>query len=320
MRRVVLAAALVALGVGGAIAPGPPVALAALAQTQLQANEAAARRDAAQHLRDVRLPAGVTPVATEPRFAKSFAITVGRGARYQADDHRFWTTTARPQAIVAYVRAHTPAGSTADVGTGTGSDTKTGVTSIEVQFSWPDLGRQLLNRVLTVTVVTPRDGRSVIVAQTQSAWFLPRSAAELVPRSVRAVVITLRLAASGSGPVVKPGPVHSSTYVVWRSARVRALVDEFNGLAIVQPGAEPIACPLMLTGSGASDLTLAFKTGRHGATLARAQVSIHHGQSWDDGAGACDPIDFWIAGKQQASLTSPTFVKRVGQLIGADIS
>ena len=320
------------LAAGATLAPGATLASAATvaaasaatgasAQTQLHANQAAARQDAARHLQSVRVPGDATRLSVEPGFAKGFAVTVGPGGNYDAQDHSMWTTTASPQTIIAYVRAHAPRGATADVGTGSGSDTRTGVSSIDIQFSWPDLGRKLLNRMLTVTVVTPRHGDSVIVAQTQSAWFVPRSAAERVPAGVRAVQITVRLGPAVSGPVIKPGGrVQTSTYLVWRAARVRALVDEFNGLAIIQPGAEPIACPMMLTGSEASQLTLAFKSGRHGATLASAQVDVHRGQSWDDGGGACNPIDFWIAGKQQTGLMSPTFVKQVGKLVGADIS
>jgi hypothetical protein len=321
MRRTPFTFVAVVVALGVSIAAGAPVAVA-VAQTQRQANEAAARHDVIQHLHGVRLPSTATSISTEPGFAKPFATTTSPspGRQYQADDHGMWATSASPQAIISYVRAHAPAGSTSDGGTGAGSDTKTGVHSVDIQFSWPDLGRQLLDRTLTLTVVTPRHGSSVVVAQSQSSWFVPRSPAELVPGSVRAVVITLRLGPAGTGPVVKPGPVRTSTYVVWRSARVRSLVGEVNGLPIIQPGAEPIACPMMLTGSAASELTVAFKTGRHGATVAKTEVSIHHGKSWDDGAGPCNPIDFWIAGKPQTSLTSPTFVKQVGTLIGADIS
>jgi hypothetical protein len=137
----------------------------------------------------------------------------------------------------------------------------------------------------------------------------------------RAAWITVRLGPAGTGPVIKPGGhVHTSTYLVWRAARVRALVDQFNDLPTIQPGAEPVACPMILTGSEASELTLAFKTGRNGTTLATAQVDVHRGQSWDDGGGPCNPIDFWIAGTPQTSLMSPTFVKQVGKLVGADIS
>jgi hypothetical protein len=317
MRRAhvpVIAVLLVVLGV----ALG---ASGALAGTQLQANARAARQDAARNLRRVRLPSDVTRLSSEPNFAKSFAFSTGPGDRYDAQDHAVWATTASPQTVIAYVKAHPPAGSTADFGTGSGSNTKTGVTSIDIQFSWPDLAEQVLNRTLTVTVVTPPHGSSSIVAQTQSSWFVPRSAAETVPGRVHAVTITVRLGPAVTGPVIKPGGhVHISTYLVWRAARVRALVNEFNGLPIVQPSTEPLGCPLMLTGSAASELTLAFKTGRRGATVSKAQVYIHRGQTWADGGGPCDPISFWIGGTQQTALTSPTFVKQVGKLIGANIS
>jgi hypothetical protein len=293
----------------------------ALAGTQLQANKLAARQDAAQNLRRARLPSEVTSVSTEPSFAKAFGFAQGPGDGYQADDHAVWTTTASPQTIIAYVKAHPPAGSAADMGSGSGSDSKTGVTSVDIQFSWPDLAEQVLNRTLTVTVVTPLHGSSVIVAQTQSSWFVPRSASESVPGTVHAVTITLRLGPTVTGPVIKPGGhVQTSTYLIWRAARVRALVNEFNNLPIVQPATEPLGCPVMLTGSEASELTLAFRTGRKGATVSKAQVDVHRGQTWADGGGPCNPISFWIGGRQQTALTSPTFVKQVGKLIGANIS
>jgi hypothetical protein len=34
----------------------------------------------------------------------------------------------------------------------------------------------------------------------------------------------------------------------------------------------------------------------------------------------CDPIEFWVHGKTQKSLTSQTFVKQIARLIGANIS
>jgi hypothetical protein len=316
LRLFLVLAALIALACAafGASASASP-------ETQLQANRAAARQDARQHLQRLRLPSAVTSIRAEPGFAKSLNGPVQPNGRYFAGDAAFWTTNASPHAIIAYVQAHRPAGSTADAGSGSSSDTKTGVTSVDVQFSWPDLGETVLNRTLTVTVVTPLHGRSVIVAETQSVWFVPRSSSERVPDGVHAVAITLRLGPAGSGPVIKPGGhVHTSTYVVWRASRVRALVSEFNGLAIVQPSMQAIACPLMLTGSEASGLTLAFKASPTGATLANAQVSVHRGLTWDDGGGACSPISFSIGSKQQTPLTSPTFVKQIGKLIGASIS
>lgn len=306
---------------GGAVAgaavtdPLPPAA-------RLLANEHAARRDARERLQRAQLPpTDIMATRTIPAFAKSFELSPSPGSNYYASAERWEVASAGPKAVIAYVRKHPPAGSTADLGSGSSRDTKTGVSSTDIQFSWPDLPEQLLNRTLSVTVVTPRHGHSVVIVQSQAAWFVPRSAAERVTGGVRAIAITLRLGPGATGPVMRPGGhVQTSHYVVWRASRVRGLVDMINGLPIVQPAIGPLECPMMLTGSAASELTLAFKTGRGGKTLAMAQVYVHRGSTWADGGGACDPINFWIAGQQQTPLTSPSFVKQIGTLIGTKIS
>jgi hypothetical protein len=328
MRRAIVVSYLAGLGALLGITsvglPAPPAAaMSALrAQSTLRANKQAAGRDARRLLARLRLPAGeLTITGRLPAFARSFVTSSSPKGTYYASFERWELAGTGPTAIIAYVRRHRPAGSTEDVGTGSSSDAKTGVTSVEVGFSWPDVPRQLTNRTLTVTVVTPPHGDSVVIAQSEVAWYVPRSAGERVPAGVRAVAITVRLGPPLTGPVVKPGGhVQTRTYVVWRPARVRALLSAFDSLPIVQPAVEPLGCPLILTGSSASQLTLAFETGRGGAILARAQVFIHRGLTWEDGGGACDPIDFWIGGRQQTPLTSPDFVKRIGKLVGADIS
>jgi hypothetical protein len=288
------------------------------AETQLRANQQAARQDARQLLQSLSLPTGVSSITTEPGFARVFAGTGSPSGKSDAGDQALWTTSANPRSIIAYVAAHPPAGSLLDVGSGSGSDAKTGVTSVDIQFSWPDVTQKLLNRMLTITVVSPPHGSSVIVADSQSQWFVPRSWSERVPRGVHAVEITLTLPTGPTQPVETH--THTSTHVITRAAKVRSLVKELNSLPIVQSEPLPMSCPVMLAGSQASELTLAFKTSPTGATLARAQVSARRGHNWDDGAGACNPVDFWVAGRQQTPLTSPTLVSRIGELIGANIS
>ena len=298
------------------------LARAGQAQSRLQANQRAARRDARQLLERVRLPpTEITAPRTIPPFARGFLTDFSPASSYYASASRWELASARPEALIAYVRKHRPVGSTLDLGSGTSSDSKTGVSSIDVRLSWPNVAGRLLNRSLTVTVATPRHGPSVVIARSDSAWFVPRPASEGVPAGVHAVAVTVRLGPALPGPVIKHGAkVHTTAYVISRASRVAALVRSFDRLPIVQPSSEPVACPLLLTGSSASQLTLAFVTGRHGRTLARAQVYIHRGRRWEDGGGACDPIDFWIGGRQQTALTSPSFVKQVGRLVGADIS
>lgn len=297
-------------------------AQAGQAQSQLQANRTAAERDARQLLARLQLPqTSISSTPAIPGFAKSFLSNSSPASRYYASASRWQVASQSPEAIIAYVKQHRPAGSTLDAGSGTSSDSKTGVTSIDIEFNWPVVPGQLVNRYLTVTVVTPRHGDSVVVADSESAWYVPRPTSESVPAGVQAIAITVRLGPPTTGPVVRPGgKVRTSTYVFSRPASVAALLKTFNGLPIVQPSIEPLSCPMILTGSSASELTLAFMTGRHGTTLAQAQVFIHRGPHWADGGGPCDPIGFTIGGKQQTSLASPTFVRQVGKLVGADIS
>jgi hypothetical protein len=306
------------IAVVGALLISLVAVMQAQAETQLRANQQAAHRDARQLLESLSLPSGVTSIQTEPAFARAFAGTGSPNGKYYAGAQAQWTTGADPQTIISYIEANPPAGSSLDAGSTSGSDAKTGVSAVGIQFSWPNVGKELLDRTLTIDVVTPPHGSSVIVAQSQSGWFVPRSSSERVPGGVHAIEITLSLPIGPTQPVETH--FHTSTYVVTRSARVRSLVDELDRLPIVQPGTIPLGCPVMLAGSEGSELTLAFKTSPTGVTLARAQVSAHRGQNWDDGAGACDPVDFWIGGKQQTPLTSATLVKQVGRLIGASIS
>jgi hypothetical protein len=317
---VALLGATVVAGAGAAVTraavtdPLPPTA-------ELLANQHAAQRDARTRLQLIQLPAtDIMPTRTIPAFAKSFEPISSPRGTYASAQH--WeVASAHPKAIIAYVRKHPPAGSTADPGTGTSSDSKTGVSSTDVEFSWPDVPGQLLNRTATVIIVTPRHGHPVVIVQSQAAWFVPRPAGERVPSDVQAIAITLRLSPGAEGPVMRPGGhTQTSRYEIWRAARARALVNLINGLPIVQPAVGPLACPMMLTGSAASELTLAFQSGRGGKTLAKAQVYIHRGTNWTDGGGVCDPINLWIAGKQQTPLTSPSFVKQIGALVGTKIS
>ena len=298
------------------------VDLAQAAQGQLQANRRAAQHDARQLLAGLRLPpTNITTPRAIPAFARSFLSNSSPVSRYYASAQSWELASASPTTIITYLKAHHPSGSTLDYGSGSSSDSKTGVTSIDLQFSWPDVSGKLLNRDLTVTIVNPRHGHSVVVARSESAWFVPRPVSESVPAAVRAVAITVQLGPAVSGPVIRPGAkVQRKTYMISRVSRVATLVKSFDALPIVQPSTAPIACPMLLTGSSASQLTLAFMTGPEGSTLAKAQVYIHRGRDAEDGGGPCNPIDFSIAGKQQTALTSPTFVKQVGRLVGADIS
>jgi hypothetical protein len=305
------------------------VAVGAQAATQLQTNKLTARRDARQLLRRLRMPKHLSRIGSAPRWAIQAAGLPLAGEISAADvsaaDETWWTTTASPQAIIDFVKAHPPAGA-ADDGTGTEQNSQTGVNSLNVEFSWPPGGVQLYDRTLTVTVVAPPHGDSVVVAQSQSAWIVPRPASELVPGGTRVVDARLRIGHGLGGS----RHMRTSTYVVRRPARVTAIVRQFNALQTVQAGSVMAGsvmagsvmagCTLMLPDR--PYLTLTFRAGRGPGhpVLAHAEVFVSPGSKGASGRNSCDPIVFWIGRREEPMLTSPTFVRWIGRLTGANIS
>jgi hypothetical protein len=300
-----LSACAVAIAQG---ARGTPVA------SQLVLNERAARSDARAALESVRLPAGVRPIAGEPRFARALFGEAAPSDAYNASDQAWWTSAASPAAIIAYVRAHRPAGASIN-GSGSGSDPRAALTSLELQLAWPPVGQQVYNRTLTLSVITPSHGDSAIVAQSQASWIVPRAASERVPAGVHDIAISLRI---GTGPFDERH-MHTRTYLVRRPDRVAAMVREINSLPITQPGLV-FSCPFEVGGEQRPELRLQFRATPAGPALAQAQVFVSGGRGGASGWNACDPIELWIGGRKQTPLTSRSFVARIGRLIGAAIS
>ncbi len=289
---------------------GLVVAVAQAGQSQLQANKAAAQRDARELLALLHLPKDVKRSAGRPRVGGTLLGDSSAGDQYFAGDQAFWTTDADPQTVIDFIKAHRPRGSQIE---SSGSGNAGSTSSLDVMFTWPALGQQVYNRTLIVTVYSAPNDPSAVEASSQSSWIVPRPSAERVPSGVRDVAISLRIGTGVSGM----RHMHISTYAVWRKPRVAALVNEFNRLPIVQPGVE-YACPLMLSGRPA--LTLQFRAGPAGPALARAEVYVSPGKRGYAGWNECNAIQFWIGGRQQTALTSQTFVRQIGLMIGAKIS
>ena len=237
----VVAVSLVLAGVGVGVA----VAAAQAGQSQLQANKAAAQRDARELLGLLRLPNDVRRSAGRPRVGGTLVGERSASGQYFAGDQAFWTTHANPETIIAYIKAHRPRGSRIE---SSGSGSAGSTSSLELMLNWPPVGLQLYGRTLTVSVISGPNVPSAVVAWSQSAWIVPRPNAERVPSGARSVAITLRIGTGVSGT----RHMHISTYVVWRKSRVDTLVNEFNRLPIVQPGVT-YACPLMLSGEARPD-------------------------------------------------------------------
>jgi hypothetical protein len=204
---------------------------------------------------------------------------------------------------LAYVKAHRPA---------TRGYYQLVFESSSVIFMWTIDGQHLASQQLQVTVATLADGRTGIMAQAESVWMVPRPRSERAPTSVRSVAVTLRM---GSGPGGMKHE-HAHTYLFTHAAKVTSIVNAFDALPIAQPGLV-YSCPAMIAHMPL--LSVRFISGA-GFTLGRALVNVYPGSDGASGWNACDPIDFWIGSRRQTPLTSHTFVKQIGRLIGADIS
>jgi hypothetical protein len=317
-----LAAALLALtlsGCAGAVltaAPGasssarvPTTPLPAPRESAYNVNQAAARRDAAALLKRLRLPSAAVRSRIEPAGDNRY-LTVSPGLdgdSAHALAYSWWTIKESPADVLAYVRAHPPAGSTAS-GSGSSGDSQTGTSSSLLGFQWPSVDNVLGERQLQVTVTSLGDGETGIMAEAQSDWMVLRSWSERVPSGVTVIKVTVQRAPKRFG-MKHLGPLLHAMITGRRAvARAVALV---NSLAVVQPVV--IACPMF--GFPAGSLTVTYGAGPAGPALARATVALFPGGQ-AGGGGECDPIGFSIRGRVQKSLVGATFAVQIEQLAG----
>ncbi len=106
---------------------------------------------------------------------------------------RWWRAPGRPQAVLAWVRAHLPSGFTL-AGTGTGTY-RPGPSAAALSESWTDqFALPAVPGVLTerwlVVLAVPDGGQTAIRADAQVVWLPARPAAERIPADARAVTVT----------------------------------------------------------------------------------------------------------------------------------
>lgn len=260
MRRSFLLAALAIASAAGAA--GATVAwgsgTAARISTSGSANRARATAEAARLLALVALPPGASPTATEPPGAANSLSqpTYDEATPNLVDAHAWWTTSASPQTVLAYVAAHLPAGAR-KAGQGTGSGPPGTVLTASETFALAPVPGVLTGRFLGVTTATLGRGVTWVRTDGEAIWLTPRPAWERVPGGVRSVVFTARGADINGhlGPTSMPRTLSG--------AGARRLVAFINSAQIVQPGVT--ACPQ------GSDAWVSMRfIGAGGRTLARA--------------------------------------------------
>jgi len=247
---------------GGAVAGGVSVASGARPEASTppsaSANRASATTAAARLLTLIALPPGAAASATEPADdqGRLSEPTDDQATPNLVDAHAWWTTTASPQAVLAYVAAHLPAGATAS-GQSSFSGPAGTVASTSETFALSPVAGVLAQREIGVTTASLPHGVTGIRTDGEAVWLTPRPAWEQIPSGVDRVVFTAR-GADDQGRVGR-----ASAPRTLRGARAQRLVALLNAAEVVQPGVR--ACPLGIEQS----VVLRF-LANDGATLARA--------------------------------------------------
>lgn len=292
---VLVASGAVALGARG-VSPSRPTAAVSPGAA---ANAAAAQSDAASLLGDVSLPPGATQSPVEPAGDGSVLAHPGSGPPVTpnvVDDSAWWLISGAPPAVLAYIDAHPPAGSTR-VLTGSGG-TGTNGTRVEVEaFAWPPLTDVLSTRWLVVEVVQLSGGSTGLRADAEVVWVKPRPASEQIPPGAR----FLRVSVGATIPANKP---KQRPFTVTSPKTLRRILALLNALPAAQPGVR--SCPVDF----GIRVRLAFYARRKVAPLAVAVID----------PGGCGGVGLTIGGRLQTSLEGEGLIQRLDSILGVKLN
>ena len=209
---------------------------------------------------------------------------------------RWWTAPGQPPAVLAWIRAHVPAGFSLG-GQGSGGYTPPGnVTpgrgSVQDpdlwvdQFSLPVIANVLTQRWLVVTVVRHGTGQTAIRADAQVVWLPARPAAERIPAGAQVVTVT---------PVFGMQPQRSlerldPAFTVASPARVARIAAVIDGLALFPPGM--FSCPADFGGR----MRLTFRASPGGPVVASIVAEY----------AGCGAVSVTIGGRSMPALSDYT--------------
>lgn len=271
----------------------------------LAANRAAARLDAARLLSRLMLPSGATPSSAEPAGdgGQLRPLPLLIGALKSVTAHGWWTLPGGPDAVVAYIRAHPPAGARL-TGTGSGSNGQ-GQSMRSLDFDWRPVTRTLGVRHLRVTVTALPGGETGLLAESQSQWIVPRPAGERVPRGVRVVDVQ-------AGPRGEPAKI---VRTVTGRAEIHRLIALVDSLEIVQP--VEMSCP-SLTPNAAWEIALTFRARPGGPALARLDYADYPPRLAP--GTECTPVQFTVRGHRGKPLLGGDMVRRLQRILGTRLA
>jgi hypothetical protein len=203
---------------------------------------------------------------------------------------RWWRAPGRPQAVLAWIRAHMPRElvlqGRSDGGTYNPRPSVDLPESWIYQFGLPPVPNVLIQRWLVVLLVPDGSDQTAIRVDAQVTWLPAKPAAERLPVGARAVTVT---PVFGLQPDVRRERLDPAFTVTDRArvARIAALID---ALPLFPPG--EYSCPLE-TGA---QMRLTFKTAPHGRVVARVIAPY----------GGCGIVTLTVGDRSMPALTDET--------------
>jgi hypothetical protein len=274
IRRLVLVVVATAALAGGSVlvASGDTTSSAA-------SNHAAARVAAARALAETPLPAGAVTVGTDPGTGGWLKYPAGGApaTRELVDVHRFWRVPGDPQTVMAWIKAHAPAGARVS---GTGSGGVYGTTVMwSLTFSLRPVPGVISEEGLGVAVTAARGGGTALRADGWAIWIVPRPPSEVIPAGVGAVAVFVDRFGGRAFPAG----------IVSASRAVQRLVSFVDSRQIVPPGTA-FSCPEI--GPQTRTLDLRFlRTASDASPLARAVED------------ACGGLTFTVGDRREPALS-----------------
>ena len=198
---------------------------------------------------------------------------------------QWWRAPGRPQAVLAWIRAHLPPGfSVASSGSGAYEPTP----SVTLPESWTDMFALppvpgVLTQRWLVVLAVPDHSQTAIRADAQVVWLPARPAAERIPPGARIVTVTPVFGLNA----VKRLEHLDRAFTVTDPARVARITAVIDGLTRFPPGT--FSCPADF----AAAMRLTFRASASGPVLARLSADY-------DGCGA---VSVSIGGRDMPALS-----------------
>ena len=303
--RAVRLSALAAVCAVLALAAGSHAAASEGGAPTAASNRASAGRDVLALLTRAVLPAGALRLSGRPSGASAIDDTGPQPATPDiVDVHAWWRAPGTLAAVIAFEKAHAPAGSSFSGTSGAlfngGGRSTAGWTAVE--FAFPAQAGVLGSRTLIVKVIAIGAHSVALRVDAQDVWEIPRSAAERIPVGVHAIDVSRGI----------PGRAPTLLQSVTDPGKVAAIVKLIDALPIVQPSA--IECPMILVNG--PTVTFAFRASAGGSVLAKASQNVAQGPS-----SVCNPMRLIIEGRSQTPLLGGSaFVAAAGKLLGLPLT